>query len=453
MNVDNHAQKMPRPSLPKKALWLAQAVAETGRYWHRLANAPTDNNIVRKNQLAMLQKLANHAWNNIPFYRSLWENAGFRPDMLATLDDFRRIPVIDKATVMANAPQMLDQRVDPCRLSRITTGGTTGMPMEFLIDNYHARAKEQAHQLYTAWRVWGYRQGVDRCITLRGARIPAEKIDKGIFWTTSNRDRGLTMSSFHLLDENYPAYIARILAYRPQFIRAYPSSIVALCLLMQKHNQKGIPGLRGVLCSSENVFAWQRQLVRDVLGVEIFSWYGHTEKAVAAYQKDNLMLFPPLYGYAEFVDENLDPVTTPGQTAQVIATGFNLDAFPFIRYNTADMVQVGPEVPGFPQTALQIMGRNQDFVIDKHGNKVPFTCSDEAMWGLSGIDAYQYVQNTPGILEIHLLTNNSFDTRQIKDVQRAAAEMFVNFTINVTSVPDIPRTKAGKFRYLIQNIK
>lgn len=453
MNVDNHAQQPPQSGKLMRVCRLAGSAFEFLGYWGLQYFTLRSDRAVRKYQYRKLKALIEHAWNKVPFYRRYWQDAGFNPSMFKTLDDMRLIPVIDKNTVIANREQMLAEGVPMSRLEVITTGGTTGMPMEFYIDNYHARAKEQGHQMYAAWHMWNYRQFVDKCIALRGARIDDKMIEGGVFWKQSDRDRGIVMSSFHLLEQNYQIYIDKIREYRPRFIRAYPSSIVALCLLMQKHGDGRLPGLKGVLCSSENIFDWQRKLVREVLGVEIHSSYGHSEKAVWAFEKDGQLLFPPRYGYAEFVDENMNPVTQPGKKAEIIATGFNLDAFPFIRYRTEDIAVVGTGVPGYPQTAERILGRNQDFLIDRHGNRVLFTCSDEIFWGMHDITAYQYVQDRPGHFTINIEITPEYDASHTQDILANARSIFVNFDIDVAVVDNIPRTKAGKFKYLIQNIR
>lgn len=452
MNVDNHAIQPPRPSKLKKILWLGASGLRFLTLWTAQYLTLKSNDSVKRYQYRRLKRLIKYAWVKVPFYRQYWSEAGFNPSMFKSLEDMSLIPVIDKNTILAHRDEFLAQGVNMSRLELITTGGTTGMPMEFYIDNYRARAKEQAHQMYAAYHVWGYRQYIDRCISLRGARIDDNLLSQGIFWQKSDRDRGYVMSSFHLLEENYQAYIDKIRAYRPRFIRAYPSSIVALCLLMKKHGDHGFERLKGVLCSSENIYDWQRALVMDVLGVPIHSSYGHTEKAVWSFEHDGHLLFPPRYGYAEFVDDDLNPVNTPGSQAQIIATGYDLDAFPFIRYKTDDIAIVGASVEGYPQVADRIVGRRQEFVIDRYGNKVPFTCSDEVFWGLRGIDAYQYVQSTPGVMDINIQTSDDFDPATIETIKGSAREIFLNFDITVNQVPDIPKTKSGKFRYLIQNI-
>ena len=98
---------------------------------------------------------------------------------------------------------MVPESYDRTRLSLVRTGGTTGMPMNFYIDQYVARPKELAYQLWGGWHYWRHRQGLDKVVTMRGARIKESLLRKGIYWQRNLRENGIMMSSFHILEETY----------------------------------------------------------------------------------------------------------------------------------------------------------------------------------------------------------------------------------------------------------
>lgn len=141
-------------------------------------------------QFKKYKRLVNHAWDTIPAYRRLWEDNGFDPSMFNSLDDVRRIPCIDKNFVRDYMEDMVSTGYDRSRLSLVTTGGTTGMPMKFYIDQYVARPKELAYQLWGGYHYWRHRQGLDRVVTLRGYRVKESLIRKKIFWQRNLRVTG-----------------------------------------------------------------------------------------------------------------------------------------------------------------------------------------------------------------------------------------------------------------------
>ena len=416
-----------------------------------------DTGEIEAYQFRELKRLIDFAWEHIPFYRRYWEHHGFTPEQFQRLQDFSLIPCIDKEIVRANYKDMVPRNYDSCRLEQVTSGGTTGLPLSFYINQAIAHGRELIHQPWTYWHVCRYKLGIDKVIILRGGRIDERLIQQGIYWKRSlgYRGRGLLLSSFHLTEATYESYMHQIRKESPKFIVAYPSSLTILCTMMKKHNEAPLIGLRGAICSSEMVYEWQRQLVREVLGVEIYSFYGHSEKTVSAIpDSQHRMLFEPSYGYVEFLDEKLNPVDTVGEIAQVVSTGFQNDYMPFIRYQTSDYVRVDNHPPlGFTHVAKEIIGRAQDFVYDKDGNRLPFTCSDEVFWNIDGIIAYQYLQREVGRLLIHLEVDNSFINESIQNIQIEAEHMFYNCDVEILIVDRIERTSSGKFRYFVQTIK
>ena len=416
-----------------------------------------DTDEIESYQFRELKRLIDFAWEHIPFYRRYWEHHGFTPEQFQRLQDFSLIPCIDKEIVRVNYKDMVPRNYDRGRLEQVTSGGTTGLPLSFYINQAIAHGRELVHQPWTYWHVCRYKLGIDKVVILRGSRVDERLIQQGIYWKRSlgYRGRGLLLSSFHLTEATYKSYMHEIRKESPKFIVAYPSSLTILCSMMKKHNEAPLRGLRGAICSSEMVYEWQRQLVREVLGVEIYSFYGHSEKTVSAIpDSQHRMLFEPSYGYVEFLDEKLNPVNTVGEIAQVVSTGFQNDYMPFIRYQTSDYVRVDNHPPlGFTHVAKEIIGRAQDFVYDKDGNRLPFTCSDEVFWNIDGIIAYQYLQREVGRLLIHLEVDNSFINESIQNIQIEAEHMFYNCDVEVLIVDRIERTSSGKFRYFVQTIK
>lgn len=408
-------------------------------------------------QFRELKRLIDFAWEHIPFYRRHWEQHGFTPEKFQQLQDLSLIPCIDKEIVRVHYKEMVPRGFDISRLSEVTTGGTTGMPMKLYTNVAYTNGRELIHQVWKCYKVCQHIKWLENIVVLRGMRIEDELLSANIYWRKywGSLGRGLLLSSFHLTEATYEAYVQQIRKESPKFIVAYPSSLTVLCSLMKKHNESPFRGLKGVICSSEMVYYWQRQLVREVLDVEIYSFYGHSEKSVSGIPDgQHRMLFEPSYGYVEFLDEALKPVNTVGETAQVVSTGFHNYYMPFIRYQTADYVRVDTCPPiGFTHVAKEIIGRAQDFVYDRDGNRLPFTCSDEVFWDVDGVLAYQYLQYEYGKLLIHLEVNDVFESKSMQYIQTEAEQLFSNCKVEVSLVDRIERTASGKFRYFVQAIK
>ncbi|MEP6655747.1 MAG: phenylacetate--CoA ligase family protein [Betaproteobacteria bacterium] len=107
--------------------------------------------------LERLQTLTRYAWERAPFYRRKWEEAGFHPDHLRSLEDFeQRVPVVTKQDLrqsQARAPRFGDYTcVEDDEIHHIHgTSGTTGRPTAFAIGRSDWDAIANAH----ARILWG----------------------------------------------------------------------------------------------------------------------------------------------------------------------------------------------------------------------------------------------------------------------------------------------------------
>ena len=107
--------------------------------------------------LERLQALTRYAYAWSPFYRGKWDEAGFEPSQLRSLEDFEdKVPVINKADLraaQARAPKFGDYLCIPeSEIHHIHgTSGTTGRPTVFAIGRSDWDAIANAH----ARIMWG----------------------------------------------------------------------------------------------------------------------------------------------------------------------------------------------------------------------------------------------------------------------------------------------------------
>jgi len=107
--------------------------------------------------LERLKEVTRYAWTHAPFYRRKWEEAGFHPDHLRSLEDFEsKVPVVTKRDLRESqerAPRFGDYLcVDDAEIHHIHgTSGTTGRPTVFAIGRHDWDAIANAH----ARIMWG----------------------------------------------------------------------------------------------------------------------------------------------------------------------------------------------------------------------------------------------------------------------------------------------------------
>ena len=76
-----------------------------------------------------VRKLVRHAWENVPYYRRLFEEAGVRPEEIRRAEDLGRIPVTTKRQrQLLPMEDKMARGVDLKRCVRHRTSGSTGRP-------------------------------------------------------------------------------------------------------------------------------------------------------------------------------------------------------------------------------------------------------------------------------------------------------------------------------------
>lgn len=101
-------------------------------YWSVAELMP--RNEMEKLQFRRLAEQVNFLWEKSPFYKQKWQESGFSPDKLKTLQDIRLIPLLDKLEIRSsqemNPPYGIMYIPNDDPIIRIAmTSGTTGEPV------------------------------------------------------------------------------------------------------------------------------------------------------------------------------------------------------------------------------------------------------------------------------------------------------------------------------------
>lgn len=423
----------------------------------QLKNTPlSTGGEVSNYQFGQLKKILDYAYKDVPYYTRLFNEVKFHPDDFRSLEDIKKIPYIDKNIIRQNQQDLISKSFPEKYLKYEHTGGTTGLPLDFVLDKRTSSPYETAY-LENIWRTVGYRR-YDRCIVLRQDHVPGI-IEGKKYWKINRMTNWLTMSAFHLNEDTFEVFYKKIIDFKPRFIIAFPSNAYLLAKFIKERDYQPLSSLRGIICSSENMYDWQRKFMEETYRVRVFSYYGHSEKCALAAECNNSTdyRFHPQYGFVELINENNDWCSADGEKGEIVVTGFNNYASPLIRYRTDDIGIYTTRRCGVTPhwlTIKKIEGRIQDFVVDADGTPKTAIHIDRPFWNIRDkIYAYQYIQDIPGKLKLLIHPIDKLDNQQIESIRKLFADAYFKTELDVEQVEYIPRTKTGKFKYLVQNIK
>jgi phenylacetate-CoA ligase len=403
-------------------------------------------------QWNQIKKLLHHAYENIPYYRQIFREMDAHPEDFRDFSDFEKFPTLTKADLQEHLEDLVAMNCPPHRRVYTTTGGSTGIPVGMYFDKVESYAKEWAF-ITTLWRRVGYRD-VDRIAVMRG-----EIVSKGQFWEKSPFQNRLIFSTYHLTDDKLPLYLKRLREFRPKYIHAYPSSIIIVAKFMLERQEPPVECVRAILCGSENLYDWQRQLIEQAFQCRVYSWYGQTEKVCLAGECEHsskLHIFPE-YGFTELLDEAGNKIEEPGIIGEIVATGFLSCCMPLIRYRTMDMASYAPgycELCGRRYRLFErIEGRLQEFIVTATGRYISMTAINMHSPVFDNVRQFRFYQDTPGKVILKIVPKNSYGEQDEANIRRELAlKLGPDVELIIELVDEIPRTLRGKYRFLEQKL-
>jgi phenylacetate-CoA ligase len=414
----------------------------------------TDPGVIQARLLCKMAETLTWATATVPFYRE----AGVRiREDEDPFEVWRRFPVVTKQMIKENPDTFLSTSLPADQRLYMYTGGSTSVPMRIAIEKNCSRAKELAYARAFD-RIAGIGRG-DVILALRGRTVPGAGQGGGRMWMFDPIKKYLHLSSDHLEPRFMPAYVDVLRQWRPTFVHAFPSAIYPLARWLAEHPAPEVTGrVRAIQLFSENVYAYQVELLEQVFGCQILLDYGHSERAVKAVSRigDKRYRFWPLYGKVELLDLEGQAVTQAGALGEIVATGFDNRAMPFIRYRTGDLgVLAAPGASADGELVLErIEGRLQEFLVCGDHRLISICTIGAAHFEyLSEVEQMQFEQLAPGRATLKVVSSSGVSAGMTEALKRGILEKTQGgIEVEVISVPTLARTVAGKHKLLIQHL-
>lgn len=408
-------------------------------YSKRKVNIKEVNNFtIIEKQNYVLRKtisLLEYAYENIKFYKEFYDKNEFHPSQVKYFQDIQKIPILTKAILNK---YILEERSSP-RAGRyiVNTGGSSGTPFGFYIEP-SAMGHEWAH-MHTIWEKLGYKY-TDLKIVFGGRSDIKECV---VYDVVRNHFAVDIYADYNEIAKKLKIILKK---HSVKYLHGYPSSIYDFAIFCDEQDEelKEILGkqLIGAFLGSEYPHKHYRKKIEDVFGVKTISWYGHTERAVLAYEKEEQFNFFPFltYGFGEAIKNKEGEL-------ELISTSYYNFASPLIRYNTEDIIEEPIVNNGILDSFKILKGREGEFVIDKTGKKINLTGlifgRHHEIFNYSKFIQIKQIQD--GIIEIHYVSDiseveaaNYFDTENL------------NFDIKFVKKIKATRTLSGKISLLIK---
>ena len=364
-------------------------------FWDRKLETMDPGEREQRVMLPKLQAQLTYAYENSPFYRKKWDEAGIKPTDIRSLEDFEKMPCVTKEEIRRDQAEYPPFGSNLCvpkkELARVQgTSGTTGKPTAFGISRGDMARIAEAHarimwgfgvrqddivfigsffSLY--WGSWGALLGAERLGATAfpfGAGVPGQS-ERGLEWMKEVKPTVFYGTPSYSL---YLAEKARVMGMDPRkdfnfrilFFSGEPGAGVP-------STKKRIEETFGGICIDSGSTA------------EMAPWMANSECA----HRQGMHFWQDIV-YAELVDRETHRRVPYGQEGVTVYTHLERNSQPMIRFWAGDIaLWVNDPCPcgrTYPRLPKGIYGRADDMFVIRGENVYP-SAIENVIRGIKGM--------------------------------------------------------------------
>jgi phenylacetate-CoA ligase len=388
-------------------------------------------------QLQRLRWTLRHAYDNVPFYRRRFDEAGVHPEDCRELADLANYPFTVKQDFRDNYPFGL-LAVPREQVARIHgSSGTTGKPTvvgytlgdvdtwaDLVARSIRASGGRSGDLVHVAYGYGLFTGGL-------GAHYGAERLGCTVVPVSG----GMTERQVQLIAD-----------FRPDIIMVTPSYMLALIdeMARQGHDLRTTSLKVGIFGAEPWTEDMRREMEQrldmhavDIYGLSEVMGPGVANECVET--KDGLHIWEDHF-YPEVVDAETGQVLPDGERGELVFTSLTKEALPVIRYRTRDLTRLLPGTARSMRRMEKVTGRTDDMIILRGVNLFP-TQVEELILRIPGLSPhYQCVLTRPNRMDEMTVRVEARDPQtNAKERARLGGELagHVKHTIGVTVAVDV----------------
>jgi phenylacetate-CoA ligase len=311
-----------------------------------------------------------HAYNNSPFYRRFFEEAGLTPEMIREPADFVKVPFTNKQDLRGAYPYGM-AAVPLKEILRIhASSGTTGKPIV---------------AGYTRGDLDNWAEGVARICEMAGvtaADIAQISFGYGLFTGGFGLHYGLEALGATVVpfsSGNTERQLSLMKDFQTNVLVSTPSFAIYMAETARELGYDPASfGLRVGLFGGEPCSEAMREDIESQWGLKATVNYGLTEVVGPGISGEcsetaGMHILEDVY-YPEIIDPLSGEVLPDGAKGELVLTPMFKEGFPVLRYRTGDITRLIPEQCPCGRTTRRmdyITGRSDDMIIIKGVNIFP----------------------------------------------------------------------------------
>lgn len=395
-------------------------------------------------QFNYMKKLLCYAYANVPYYKKIFDEAGFNPDYYRDVEDLKKVPILTKEIIRENFRDLIAKNFKNKSITKNRSGGTTGKPIEYCLPK-ELKGDFNYATLYRFYS-WAGVEFREPRVSIAG-RLITKKPPYAMYNPAENQ---LYVCAHYLEESNLADILKSMKKFRPSFIQGHPSAVSIIAEYIKKQNVN-MP-VKAVFTTSENLYSDQRNVIEDAFQCKVFDTYGMGEMVAMASEctQHNGYHLAPEYGYTEIIntDHYEDGI------GEIISTSLQNYAMPLIRYKTGDIgkFKQGKCPCGFNFPMLEKISGRIDDVIKLRNGKTILPLTIRIRMKNAGITDFQIVQIKEDSFDVNILgiTANKNTESNIREVLEDIFGSEVKIQIHYSK--DQILTQSGKKQMIIRKL-
>jgi phenylacetate-CoA ligase len=450
-----------------------------GRYRELLATERSSKEALRELQFQKLAAALRHAYESCPFYTKRFKEIGLVPDDIKTLEDFRRIPPLDRKDVIAHRLDLVDARYResalaadraapmpglPIRWARFrghklvrnTSTGSTGTPTIFYEDGSTTALNWVHEQRLKSW--YGLAPGVKEA---RMKGISTQYGKTGVL--SSIREHlwnQLMLPAYFLSDVEYELCIRKIREFRPRVLWGPTTALTGLAEYVQHTNQdfgQRRPDL--VISWAAPLYDHQKKILGEVFGSPVTNLYGTREVGHVAMNCPHGSTHVNQENYLVEI-EGADSDQKGAGPGNILITPLNESPMPFLRYRIGDLAELGEDDCPCGRSLLglkRILGRVGDVLKTNDGHLIEpnFWCQ-AFMSGRPSrdVERFQVVYRRNDCIRFRIVPRREYSAETEAKLRRFIEEnLATRVQLEFEYVSEIKPQASGKFPVVVNEIE
>jgi phenylacetate-CoA ligase len=354
------------------------------------------------------------------------------------------LPPLTKDDVRTHLDGLLARDADRAMVKLGHTGGSTGQPLAFWYDAVkHERMRAG---MMRGFMMSGWRPG-QKVLFFWGARHDTRK--GGVFggalggdWIAAEQ----TIAAIEYSAASLDAWAHTIQRWRPTLLYGYTSALSELARHILATGMAMPESLIGVYSTAEMLDPGQREIIGRAFGCAVFNQYGCREVPNIAWEcrHGGMHVFADLvFLESQRVDEE----------DRLLVTSLTNRLMPFIRYDLGDSGRLleGECACGSPFPLMEMgMCRHNDLIQTRDSKAIHPAYFNRLLHGQAGVRQYQWVQRGFDRIDLNLVADTRLDAETVATLATSLRrDVDSGLTLEVHYLETMPRTAAGKHRYVI----